>query len=477
MSWYLQGDKEMGLELDLSQKQIISQQMIQSMKILQMNYIELQEYISELALENPVIDMEENYGEYRDRQEELQRKLDWLEASDAQNRIYYQQDRSSENIEANWQDKSRTEETLAEYLLAQLLTSTMPEQDREVIEFMIYSLDDRGYFTEDISFVAEHFHVSENLAEDLLFVIQSLEPAGVGARSLEECLLLQMERKGNVSPLTEVLVKEYLPGLAKHHIARIAEKLSVSPEEVAAGLEEIRQLNPKPGSIFGNRERLHYIVPDALVVKLDNYFEILINDSRRTYFQINQYYSGLAKETADAETKKYLTEKMRQADWLKNCISQRTDTMSRVLRVLVDKQLDFFVYGPGHKRPLKLSDISEVLGVHESTVSRALKGKFLQCTWGIFPMGYFLTSAVSHSTAPVSNAGNSAGTEAETPEQIQSMIQKIIEEENKEKPLSDQKICDMLQQEYGIPISRRTVNKYRGILGIPDKSGRKEWKV
>ena len=130
--------------------------------------------------------------------------------------------------------------TLAEYLLAQLLTSTMPEQDREVIEFMIYSLDDRGYFTEDISFVAEHFHVSENLAEDLLFVIQSLEPAGVGARSLEECLLLQMERKGNVSPLTEVLVKEYLPGLAKHHIARFAEKLSDSPEGVAALLVELR---------------------------------------------------------------------------------------------------------------------------------------------------------------------------------------------------------------------------------------------
>lgn len=293
----------MGLELDLSQKQIISQQMIQSMKILQMNYLELQEFISEMAMENPVIDMEENYGEERDRQEEIQRKLDWLESTDLQNKVYYQQDHSAEDMEGNWQDKSRTEETLAEYLLAQLLTSSMPEQDRKVIEFMIYSLDERGYFTEDISFVAEHFHVSENLVEDLLFVIQSLEPAGVGARSLEECLLLQMERKGNVSPLTEVLVKEYLPGLAKHHISRIAEKLSVSPEEVAAGLEEIRQLNPKPGSIFGNRERLHYIVPDALVVKLDNYFEILINDSRRAYFKVNEYYSGLAKETRDAETK------------------------------------------------------------------------------------------------------------------------------------------------------------------------------
>lgn len=456
----------MELKMDISQKQVLSQHMMQSMEILQMSAQELESYIEDLALENPVIELPDSYSQQTNtKQEDLQRKMDWLESTDLQNKVYYQQERSAENMQENWHDSRKSEENLSDYLLAQILLTDYDHTERTVIEFMILSLDSRGYFTDDISYVAEYFSVSEDLVRKLLGDIQALDPAGVGARDLRECLLLQLYRQKDYSSITEALIKDYLEEIAKNHIQNIAKKLNVPIDDILDACEHIRTLNPKPGNSFSNREQLRYISPDAIVIKLEDKFEILINEYQYPQVKINSYYQELLKNAPDKETQKYLQEKISQAQWINNCISQRTSTLSRVVKTLVEKQNSFFLYGIGHKSPMRLTDLAAELDLHESTISRAMRGKYLQCSWGVFPLNYFLTSVSTKAT-------NS--NEAKTPEQIKILIQKIVDEEDKRKPLSDQAISQKLE-DYDIKISRRTVNKYRTEMNLPDKSGRKSF--
>ncbi len=469
----------MSLKLEVTQKQTTSQHMIQSMEILQMNTQELEEYIENLALENPLIELPDIGSSKTDmQQEDAQRKLDWLESTDLQNRVYYQQERDADNMEQNWHDKRDLEVELKDFLMSQLLIADYTSKEREIIEFLIESLDSRGYLVDDIFSIAKMFSVSEEVVLKLLKDIQSLDPAGVGARDLPECLLLQLERKPEASEAAKAIAKEYLDDLARNHLPNIAKKLQISIDEVLDACEEIRALNPKPGNSFSDREQLRYISPDAIVVKLENRFEILVNEYQYPNFTLNTYYMDLLKTTKDEETKKYLQTKAAQAEWVKNCIAGRTSTLSRVLHVLVEKQNDFFLYGSAYKHPLKLSDIAQELDIHESTVSRTLRGKYLQCSWGVFPLNYFLASAAAKGPAkkqPGTAGRPMTGAEEEkTPDQVKALIQKIVDEEDKKKPLSDQKICEQLEA-LGIQISRRTVNKYRTEMGIPDKSGRKSW--
>lgn len=455
----------MNLNLDVSQKLMFSQHMMQSMEILQMSVLELETYIENLAVENPLVDLPEydSVEENLDK-EYLQRKMDWLESTDLQNKVYYQQDRSSVSAEQNWHDQSEQEETLSEYLWSQIMLTEYDDLERSIIRFLILSLDDKGYLNEDICVAAEYFSVSEESAQHLLEDIQSLDPAGVGARNLKECMLLQLKRKPMVSEITVQIVEHHLEDVAKNHLARIAKKLGVEMDAITAACDEIRSLNPKPGMAFSNRMQLRYISPDVVVVKLKDTFEILLNEYQYPRFTINQYYENMLANTTDAEVKSYLQDKMNQAQWVQNCIQQRSSTISKVMHVLVEKQKDFFVYGVGHKHPMKLADIAEEVEVHESTVSRTLRGKYLQCAWGVFPLNYFLTSVAVR---------ESASGEEVTPEQVKRVLQQIVDSENKERPLSDQKICEKME-EYHIKIARRTVNKYRVELGIPDKQGRKE---
>lgn len=456
----------MDLKIEISQKQMLSQHMVQSMEILQMSAQELEGYIEKLALENPVIELpDSNTPEPDSRQEDLQRKLDWLESTDLQNKVYYQQEKTAENMEANWHDSRESEEDLSEYLLSQLLLAGYDKKDQVIVEYMIRSLDARGYFTDDLNAVAEYFFVSVEHIEELLEDIQDLDPAGVGARDLKECLLLQLERIKDVDPITEAIVADHMDDIAKNHLHDITKKLHISMDQVMDACDEIRKLNPKPGNSFSNREQLRYISPDAVVVKLEDKFEILVNEYQYPQFSISNYYQNMQKNTEDAEAKKYLQDKIQQAQWVSNCIAQRTSTLSRVMHVLVEMQHDFFLNGIGHKRPMRLADIAEKLDLHESTISRTLRGKYLQCSWGVFPLNYFLTSVA---------AKTAANDEEKTPEQIKALIRQIIDEEDKKKPYSDQAISNKLE-EYDVKLSRRTVNKYRQEMNLPDKSGRKLW--
>ena len=485
----------MKLGMHLEQKQIISQQMIQTLKVLEMNVTELEAYLTRLSAENPVVELEPS--EYRKetedlalaRQAEFERKLEWLSSADRQNRTYYADDAPDQGLNAV-QDPASSGETLAEHLHTQLLLKEYTARDFRILDFMARSLDSRGYFTEPLAIVTEHFSVTEDEAESLLRKLQELEPAGVGARDLKECLLLQLRRhsgdlafhfgkdgtssaltaeelleSAKMTELAEQLVLHHLEDIARNHIDLIARKRGTTVPAVEAACSLIRRLNPKPGNAFSDGRALPYVRPDVIVIRREDApdFDVLVNDYQCPRLSVNSFYEALAQETDNPEAKKYLREKLAQIAQAKADLVNRSSTLSRVAGLLVRLQSSFFLRGPGFRSPMVLSDLAGPLSLHESTVSRALKDKYLQCSWGVFPMNYFLNAAAVRKSAEEDGTGT---------DQVYRALQEVIDAEDKRKPLSDEKICAALADR-GIQIARRIVNKYRKELGIPDKSGRK----
>jgi len=471
----------MSLSLELSQKQTLSQRTLQMLSVLQMSAQEVESYIENAAMENPVIELsdkgfsareEHPLKSYQDTSEDkkadIMRKLEWLSQSDRQNKVYYQQDADDDSKE-DWYGASASEETLADYLSSQLLLHTYSKIEKGISDYIINSLDSNGYLKEDTKSIADFFSIPEKTVLKLLKDIQKLDPAGVGARDLSECIILQLERLDEHNDIVYEIVKNHLEDLAKNHIDIIARKMKADHSEVLSACNVIRAVNPKPGSSFSSREQLRYIRPDVFIVKTENNFEILVNEYRFPSISISVEYKNLLNKTDDKETRDYLKAKITEAENIIRNIEQRSSTLSSVSRELVAWQMEFFLYGPGHLRPMKLSDLAKKLDVHESTISRTLSSKYLQCIWGVFPMSYFLVASVQ----PSGRISNPSGETAEiTQDEVLSALKKLINEEDKKKPLSDQKLSDALSKE-GFEISRRTVTKYRSILGFPDKSGRK----
>lgn len=437
--------------------------MIQSAQILQMSSQELEAYMKEISLENPVIDLDEQYetGSYDG---EIRRKIEWLESSDEQNRVYYNNDYTEDGERDCWNFDTEEGESLAEYLLSQLLTKNLTKQQVKIAEYIVNCLDDKGYFIEDKAQLAKNLGTDTDRVEELLSMLKKLEPAGICAESLAECLLLQLERKGMSTPVLRNIVENYLELVGKNQLHVIAKKLKIPVETVQADCELIKGLNPKPGASFCSRETLKYITPDVTVVKLGGYYEILLNEYMYPKITINSYYKGMLQEDTPKEAKAYIGEKVRQAEWVMNCISQRNKTLLQVTKTIVDMQENFFLKGQGYLEPMRQADVAGKLSVHESTVSRAVRDKYLQCSWGIFPMNYFFSKGIASEN----------GQGAVTPEKIKQLMTEIIDGENKKKPYSDRVISEKLNEK-GVHISRRTVAKYREQAQIKDAGGRREF--
>lgn len=453
----------MDLKLQTVQSQVLSQKMIQSAQILQMSSQELEAYMKEISLENPVIDLDEQYetGSYDG---EIRRKIEWLESSDEQNRVYYNNDYTEDGERDCWNFDTEEGESLAEYLLSQLLTKNLTKQQVKIAEYIVNCLDDKGYFTEDKAQLAKNLGTDTDRVEEVLSMLKKLEPAGICAESLAECLLLQLERKGMGTPVLRNIVENYLELVGKNQLHVIAKKLKIPVETVQADCELIKGLNPKPGASFCSRETLKYITPDVTVVKLGGYYEILLNEYMYPKITINSYYKGMLQENTPKEAKAYIGEKVRQAEWVMNCISQRNKTLLQVTKTIVDMQENFFLKGQGYLEPMRQADVAAKLSVHESTVSRAVRDKYLQCSWGIFPMNYFFSKGIASEN----------GQGAVTPEKIKQLMTEIIDGENKKKPYSDRVISEKLNEK-GVHISRRTVAKYREQAQIKDAGGRREF--
>lgn len=464
----------MALELKQEQKQILSQKMIQSASILQMSAADLEEYLNEQSMENPVIDLIQKVPE--EITEETAQKdaetYQWIQSHDEQNRYLYQKIETTEDDLPEWNFDTRQAENLADSLWEQLLIKHIPAQDEEDIRAILESLDERGYFSEPLEDFLQYFHMDEERFSTLLQLVQTLEPAGVGARSLNECLCLQLERKGLLTPTLEKFVNFHLEKMAKNQLPAIAKELSIPLGQVKEYCQLIRTLDPKPGAYLGRVQRTHYINPDVIVVKFKGHLDILLNDSVYPDISLNTGYLQMYQSSSDKEVQDYLQKKISQAEWIRQCITQRNATLFSVAREIVARQHDFFLEGISGLKPLRMADVAEKLDIHESTVSRAVRMKYLQCTWGTFSLSYFFAKNTARSASlDIFGASDEASTAAE----IKTAIRKIIEEENREKPYSDRALAQKLEEQ-GISISRRTIAKYWEEENIPNASGRKEYK-
>ena len=449
----------MKLNLELSQNIILSQKTIQSINILQMSADELETYIKELSIENPVIDLEEspvNLSSHKDLN-----KPDYISNNIFNNDSSSYSDDSDEEKDP-WNFTKNTGESLEDVLISQIDLKQFNKNELATMRYMIKCIDQRGYLVDSIEDLMIQTHAPMSMIEKLLNILQSLEPIGIGARNLEECLLIQVNKLYPNDYIAKSIVENYMAYLAKNQLHIIAKKLHVTLEDVYDAAHVIKTLDPKPGSIFSSMESSNYVTPDVILLQHDHHFEIVLNESSSPKFTINKYYQNLLTTNIPTDVRHYVEDKVNQIQWISQCINQRNHTLHQVVSIIVDIQKEFFEKGAGHLIPMKLADVATIMNVHESTVSRAVKDKYIQCTWGTYPLHSFFSKGIN-----VNNYSQEM-----TAENIKDLIKDIVENENKKKPLSDRLIEEALKNK-GVTISRRTVAKYRESLGIKDASGRK----
>lgn len=478
----------LGNDLEQSQRQVLSHTMIQSVEVLQMSTQELSDYVKEMALENPLVEFKDSQP--RDKEEDRLRKLEWLAGLDEQNRTYYKYDREdSENTGFLENVGGYRAESLADALHMQLLGKGYSNEEMEIFDYIARSLDEKGYYTEPDAELAKHFHIEEKQAHKYLEIMRGLEPAGICAASLQDCLLRQLDRASAEEDyaVEEEIIRDHLTQLAKNQLPAMAEELGVPLERVVEAGTRIRELNPIPSQGFDTGDLFHYVVPDITVIRFADHFEILLNDYNYPSIHVNKYYLSLMKTEKDQELHRYLNEKLKQVENVQDFIHKRGSTLMQLAQCIVDAQHDFFLHGPEELRPYRMKDAAERMEVHESTVSRAVRGKYLQCTWGVFPLSFFFSGAVRGSgTVRNDNESTEQGAVAAADQnadyeqtevsvtKVKSEIRRLIEQEDKKKPYSDQKLTDLLE-EMGYDISRRTVAKYREQMGLGNGRERKQY--
>lgn len=445
------------MELRQIQTQNLSQRQLYSVELLRLSTLELESYVRDLAQENPMVELEEvsapPQGEGKD---DLLARLRWLEDNDRQNWFYQQFSDEELDPLSRVGTGGGLEETLVSFLSRQLDRLRLEESAARLVRYLIYCLDDDGYLRTPLAELSRHGAIPMSGLERALAVLKTLEPAGVGAGELSECLALQLERIGETGPALTI-VRDHLEALAKRHDRAIAAKLDITPAQVEEARRTIRELDPRPGAVFQRTEQVLYIQPDLVVEEQEGRLTVRSARGERPVFRVSRYYQNLLKQTEDKEVREYLTDKLRQAENVRWAVEQRGSTLLRCAQVIVERQSAFFRSGPEALRPLRMGEVAQALELHESTVSRAVREKYLQCSQGLYPLSWFFTRSAG--------AGIS-GTAA------RKLLLRLIDGEDKAKPFSDQQLCERMARE-GCPVSRRTVAKYREELGIPSASGRK----
>ncbi|RPH93249.1 RNA polymerase sigma-54 factor [candidate division KSB1 bacterium] len=356
--------------------------------------------------------------------------------------------------------------TLAEHLEEQLHLQRLTEDEYRIGQYIIGSINKDGFLNYPIEEIARELNVEVSAAERILQVVQQLDPPGIAARNLQECLLIQLrqsERPDRVALPIRMLTETYDDFLNKR-FEIVARKLNISLEEVKQSFNEVRKLNPKPGEGYFD-EKQNYIVPDLVVqhVGENGDFVVYLNDGNVPSFHVNTAYKEMfLSGSTDKKVKEFVTRKLESARWFINAIHQRQTTILRTMRAIVKRQEGFFKHGKDFLKPMILQDIAEDISMDISTISRVTSGKYVQTEWGVFELKYFFSERME------TNEGEEVSTKV-----IKSRLQEIIDSEDKSDPYSDQTIAEMLAKE-GFPIARRTVQKYREQLSIPVKRMRRE---
>ena len=431
-------------QLSQQQKQVqklaLTQKLQQSIQVLQFSTEELTTFIDNQALENPL--MEVSAPDYTST---------------------YSKPRTSTGTEMNYLNQiPDTNVSLFEHLIDQVHLNYRDTYLRSLVLFLVEYIDLNGYLT--ISLEEAQAQTSGTAIQllDALTLIQQLDPAGVGARNLQESLMLQTERDDFAPALAYLILEEYFDALVNRKWESIAKELTISLADVQAVFDYIQTLTPTPGASFGSTEGL-YIIPDLTVVVADGDVHVKSNRKAAPEIKFQQNYFDQMKQSGDKEVAAYLKTKQQDFEWLKKMVEQRGDTIYNVGRLIVNHQKEFFLDETHPLKPLILKDIAEALDIHESTVSRAVNGKYLESEFGVFELKHFFSQKLSSASGEDYSTSN-----------IKNRLQALIEQEDKAKPLSDQKLVDLLKAEK-IDLSRRTVAKYREALKIPSSSKRKRF--
>jgi RNA polymerase sigma-54 factor len=492
---------EARLELKLSQKLIMTPQLQQAIKLLQLSRLELVQSVTQELTENPVLEelSEESPDESPEGEEgsaeematadavpegvpeqegsrELKSDLElgpqWDEYLNemGDGRDYGSAEADDKELPSYDQTLTRLP-SLSDHLRWQLHLSTSDEILVKGGEWLIGNLDDDGYLRATLDELSQQSGMTVSDIERALDLLQGFEPLGVGARDLRECLLIQARQMDLQDTLVEKIIQAHLPDLERRKYQQIAKALNVTPQEVMEASQIIiHDLEPKPGRPYLVSET-NYVTPDVYVVKVEDRYVVQLNDEGLPHVRINPYYRKLLsrRDTVDKVTKEYIEERMRSAQWLIKGMEQRSKTIYKVAESIVKFQTAFLDQGISHLKPMVLKDVAEDIGMHESTISRVTTNKYMHTPQGIFPMKFFFSTGFA--VGGGGGAGSRTGTEISSLT-VKDVIQKMIKEEDLTAPLKDQQIVEALKTK-GIDIARRTVAKYREELRIPPTSVRR----
>lgn len=440
------------LKTELRQELKLTPQLLQSMEVLQMNSQELLEYLGKLSEENPTLELSDA-PDLRSSFAELRQKASWLDAGTFGTTFTHEEGSAMEPGALD-----RELDSLSAFLCDQLERKRLSRPLLALSKYLAEMVDEDGYLAqEDLDGLTE-MKIPQAMVDQALDLLQSLEPAGVGARDLSECLVLQLSRQKETVPYAMDIAARFLTELSRKHYGPISKALGITVSEIQAAEKAIAALEPHPGRAFQPAEPTVYARPDVFIVELEGELRVMLNEYYLPRISINGYYSNLARESDDPETRTYLKEKLRQTKWLLESLERRGSTLQRCAQAVLDTQRAFFEGRTTELAPMSLSSLAGILELHSSTVSRAVRDKFLQCRQGTYPLRYFFSRSV--------------GQQGISRQAVKQRLMLHLKDEDPAHPLSDQTLCKLLEQE-GIPLARRTVAKYRSELGIGSSTARR----
>jgi RNA polymerase sigma-54 factor len=469
--------------MSLGQNLVITPQLQQAIKLLQMSRLELETNVRSELEENPILEESEilkdedlqRAKEVAERMEtseseapeslgqdpQKQDEFEWESYFEANQKPPQSGMSGSEEI-MNYENVIRAYETLHDYLYWQVKMGGFGEHEERAADALISYVDDDGYIKTPLEQIAAEENLPLEDLQDTLTLIHEFDPPGVGARDLKECMLIQAKHLEEDTTDLVFMINNHLKDLEKKNFDGIAKALSKDVREVIEMCKIIYSMEPKPGRAYAPQDT-HYVTPDVFVYKVGEDYSVSLNEDGLPRLKISNFYKNLLKDGSNKKDNDYIQEKLKSAIWLIKSIHQRQRTIYKVSESIVKHQREFFDKGAGHLKPMILRDIANDIGMHESTVSRVTTAKYMHTPQGIYELKYFFNSGISSTT----------GGEALASESVKLKIKDLVGKENPKNPLSDQKIAQMLEKD-GIQIARRTVAKYREILKVLPSSQRKK---
>ena len=467
------------LVLGLSQRLTITPSLLQKIELLSVNQLELSEILQQELEENPLLDEDSDHFEAGpDASEQAGESEQDAVSTEEENRLedldfeyffgdylgssYERQEFEPVEQKASFEQFLSSSDSLWDYLNWQLNLSGVDSDLREVAYFIVGNLDEDGYLTLAVEEIGQQLEISLERVESALATVQALDPVGIGCRDLQECLLLQARAAGLEDSLVGALIQDCLPLIEARDYSGILSRLACDPQDLGHALELIRGFSPRPGQKYSSVEPV-YVRPDVHIRKVGGEFQISLNDDGLPKLKINRSYRKLLRKNGVSnETKSFIRERFRAAIELLRGVDQREETIFRVCRVIVRRQQEFMESGIGKLKPLLIKDVADELGVHASTISRVVANKYAHTPQGVMQLRRFFSVGVEHAN------GENVSTM-----QVKERLGTLIRQEDPKKPLSDQKLTDLLNRD-GIRITRRTVAKYRDQMRVPGSLARKK---